>query len=322
MEAPGFQHLSVLLEECVEALSIREDGFYIDVTAGGAGHSAAILKRLGPGGRLLAMDRDLEAVAAAEARLKGVYGDRADAPAFEVVHAAMSTLSTVVQEREGQLGGVDGILADLGVSSHQLSTAERGFSFAHDGPLDMRRDPTAPMKAADLLASLGESELVDLIRRFGEDPAAPRIARKIVAERDEKPIQTTAHLAELVQEAYGRRARESRVHPATRTFQALRIAVNDELSALEALLSEIQIAAKAVKDGSPGWLAPHARIAVIGFHSLEDRRIKQAFAAMDREGLLKDRAQTPRIPSDTEIASNPRARSAKLRCATVGAQES
>ena len=187
-----------------------------------------------------------------------------------------------------------------------------------DGPLDMRLDSSTPLKAEDLLATLSEPDLADLIRRFGEDPSAKRIARKIVAQRAEEPIQTTAQLARLVREAYGPRAREARVHPATRTFQALRIAVNDELGALDALLDEVERTAKQLAKGSPGWLSLGARVVVIGFHSLEDRAVKQAFARMADQGMLQDRSRKPLKPTRTEIRSNPRARSAKLRCAKVG----
>ncbi len=325
MEAPSFQHLSVLLEECIEALSIREDGFYIDVTAGGAGHSTAILKRLGPGGRLLAMDRDLEAVAAAEARLKGVYGDRADAPAFEVVHAAMSTLSTVVQEREGQLGGVDGILADLGVSSHQLSTAERGFSFSHDGPLDMRMDRSCGVSAAELVNETSEVELANLIYRFGDESKSRRIARSLVQRRLTQPFTRTADLADVVSRACGGR-RGAKTHPATRTFQALRMVVNDEAGELAALL-----------DSALAVLRPGGRLAVISFHSGEDRVVKQHFARLATvctcppavpvcvcAGRASVRLPARRgiTPSAAELRANPRSRSARLRIAeTLSALE-
>ena len=269
MEAPGFQHQSVLLEECIEALAIREDGFYIDVTAGGAGHSAAILKRLGPGGRLLAMDRDLEAVAAAGARLKEVQGGRPDAPAFEVVHAPMSTLASVVRERAGRLGGVDGILADLGVSSHQLSTAHRGFSFSHDGPLDMRMDQSCGASAAELVNETPEVELANLIYRLGDESKSRRIARSLVQRRLTQPFTRTADLAEVVSHACGGR-RGAKTHPATRTFQALRMAVNDEAGELAQLL-----------DSAIGVLRPGGRLAVISFHSGEDRVVKQHFARLN-----------------------------------------
>jgi 16S rRNA (cytosine1402-N4)-methyltransferase len=325
MEAPGFHHLSVLLEECIDALAIREDGFYIDVTAGGAGHSAAILERLGPGGRLLAMDRDLEAVAAAGARLKMVHGDRVDAPDFEVVHAPMSTLASVVQEREGRTGCVDGILADLGVSSHQLSTAERGFSFSHDGPLDMRMDRSCGVSAAELVNDTPEVELANLIYRFGDEPKSRRIARSLVQRRVTQSFTRTADLAEAISRACGGR-RGAKTHPATRTFQALRMVVNDEAGELAVLL-----------DCAVGLLRPGGRLAVISFHSGEDRVVKQHFARLATvctcppsvpvcvcAGRASVRLPVRRgiTPSATELSINPRSRSARLRIAeTLSALE-
>lgn len=308
---PSHGHVPVMLEEVLETLHPQRGETMVDCTAGRGGHASALARMIAPDGRIVLFDLDRANLDYTAERVRREGG--IDPLLIE------GSFASIARELRAHGLCADGVLADLGFASNQMDEPQRGLSITHDGPLDMRLDPSAPLKASDLLASLDEVSLTDLLRRFGEDPMAPSIARKIVAERTEKPIQTTAHLARLVLEAYGRRARESRVHPATRTFQALRIAVNDELSALEALLAEIQIAAQGLAEGSPGWLAPGARLAVIGFHSLEDRILKQGFAAMDRQGLLTDRARRPRLPSADEIRSNPRARSAKLRCATVGA---
>ena len=198
-----------------------------------------------------------------------------------------------------------------------MHEARRGFSFQADGPLDMRYDPDGPVTAADLLRSCTEAELADLIRRYGEEPLAPKIARKLVQTRKDQPIQTTAQLVQVVQEAYGsRRARKSRLHPATRTFMALRIAVNDELAALEALMD--QVIDGAAKVGEGGWLNSGARVAVISFHSLEDRIVKRAFVRLAEGGLGTRLTKRPITAGADEVAANPRARSAKLRVATVG----
>jgi 16S rRNA (cytosine1402-N4)-methyltransferase len=204
----------------------------------------------------------------------------------------------------------DALLADLGVASTHLDEPLRGFGFQHDGPLDMRLDPSSSRTAADLIRDASEAELADIIFHLGEEPFARRIARKVAQVRESEPIKTTAQLARLVREAYGSRARASRLHPATRTFMALRIAVNDELGALEALLLAIASAARA--RGS-GWLALGARVAIISFHSLEDRQVKRMFAALSDEGVVKRLSRKPLIADDPEVARNPRARSAKLR---------
>ncbi|MDP7029078.1 MAG: 16S rRNA (cytosine(1402)-N(4))-methyltransferase RsmH [Phycisphaerales bacterium] len=202
------------------------------------------------------------------------------------------------------------VIADLGFSSNQVDDPARGFSFLQDGPLDMRLDPTGPVTAASLLAALPERELADLIRRHGEEPLAGRIARKVASERLQRPIDTTGLLADLIREAYGARAHTSRQHPATRTFQALRIAVNDELAAVQTLLDRL---GRALRTGDTSWLAPGARIGVIAFHSLEDRPVKTRFAALVREGLAVDLSSGPCRASIDETDRNPRSRSARLR---------
>ncbi|MDG2032113.1 MAG: 16S rRNA (cytosine(1402)-N(4))-methyltransferase RsmH [Phycisphaerales bacterium] len=309
-KSPPHGHLPVMSAEVLQQLDPQPGETIVDATAGRGGHAADIGRRIAPGGRLILFDLDAANLAYATDRVRAESG-------LEPI-GIEGSFASVGRELKSRDIVADGLLADLGFSSNQLEQAERGFSFMRDGPLDMRLDSSTPLKAEDLLATLSEPDLADLIRRFGEDPSAKRIARKIVAQRAEEPIQTTAQLARLVREAYGPRAREARVHPATRTFQALRIAVNDELGALDALLDEVERTAKQLAKGSPGWLSLGARVVVIGFHSLEDRAVKQAFARMADQGMLQDRSRKPLKPTRTEIRSNPRARSAKLRCAKVG----
>ena len=303
-------HIPVLLEAALDALRLNPGDTVVDCTAGRGGHASNIARAIQPGGRLVLFDLDRTNLQHSSDRLKKEV-------ALEPI-AIERSFAAVGRELTQRGLSTDGLLADLGFASNQMDDPARGLSLRADGPLDMRLDPGIPVNAADLVARLGEQELRDLIRRFGEDPAATRIARKIIEERKKEPITGTAHLARLVREAYGSRARESRVHPATRTFQALRIAVNDELGALEALLSEIEIAARLIQKGSPGWLAPGARLVLIGFHSLEDRMIKRRFATMAQDGLIEARSRKPITPSEEEVRVNPRARSAKLRWATVG----
>jgi len=299
-------HAPVLLGEVLEALSVRADGFYVDATFGRGGHSRAILARLGERGTLLAIDRDPQAVAAARAQLG------AD-PRAMIVHAPFSRLSEVLTATGRK---ADGILLDLGVSSPQLDDAARGFSFLRDGPLDMRMDPASGESAAQWLARSDEREIATVIARLGEDRFARRIARAIVAARAEQPIETTGRLAEVVARAVP--TREPGKHPATRTFQALRIHVNRELEELEQVLPQAVEA-----------LAPGGRLAVISFHSLEDRMVKRFLrrAAQDDPawaGLpaVPEHARaTLRLvgkavfPGEAEVAANPRARSAVLRAA-------
>lgn len=302
-------HHPVLLAPALERLSLREAGIYIDATFGRGGHSAAILERLGPEGRLIAIDRDPQAVAWARERFRGDGR-------FEIVSEAFAMLGRVALDR--QLGGkVDGVLFDLGVSSPQLDDPERGFSFRNDGPLDMRMDPDHGESAADWLARAEEREIIWVLREYGEERDAKRIARAIIARRAEQPITRTADLAELVAGAQ-RRRRPQKIHPATRTFQAIRIHVNEELQQVRQGL----VAAHDV-------LAPGGRLVAISFHSLEDRLVKR---------YLRDRSQEdevyrglPEVPlaarptmrlvgkaaraDEAECQVNPRARSAVLRAA-------
>ncbi|GAC1660055.1 MAG: 16S rRNA (cytosine(1402)-N(4))-methyltransferase RsmH [Candidatus Elarobacter sp.] len=281
-------HIPVLAERSVEALAIRSDGTYVDATFGAGGHSALILTALDAAGRLIAFDADPAAGAHAIAD-----------PRFTLVHANFRELG----ERLDELGiaQVNGVLFDLGVSSMQFDEGERGFSFRTPAPLDMRMDPTRGESAAELLATRDERELADLIYEYGEERKSRRIAHAIVALREAgTPVRDTADLAGVVARAV-RAPAHTRIHPATRTFQALRIAVNDELGALRAGL-----------DAALARTATGGRIAVISFHSLEDRIVKHTFREDPRARV---QTRKPVVAGDAELASNPRARSAKLRAA-------
>jgi 16S rRNA (cytosine1402-N4)-methyltransferase len=298
-------HQPVLAAEVLTALRVKPAGVYVDCTFGRGGHSREILARLGPAGRLIAMDRDPQAVA--------VGRELADAR-LTIHYASFSQLASLLQS--DRLPPVDGVLLDLGVSSPQLDEAARGFSFQQDGPLDMRMDPGSGMSAAQWLSQAREKEIGEVIRRYGEERFAKQVARAIVAARSRQPIERTRQLAEIVAQAVP--AREPRQNPATRTFQALRIHINQELEELEVTLPQAEAA-----------LAPGGRLAVISFHSLEDRIVKRFMQARARPQLparLPVRAdQMPRPalkligraiqPSESEIQSNPRARSAVLRVA-------
>lgn len=301
-DAPGsdphadFHHVSVLPHEVLEGLAPRPGGRYIDATLGGGGHAAALLEASAPDGRLLGIDTDPAALAAAGRRLEP-FGGR----------AALARGNFRDLERlAGQAGfaQVQGILIDLGVSSHQIDTPERGFSFQADAPLDMRLDPHGPTTAADLVNQTPERELADILYHYGEEHASRRIARFIAEARRARPIERTGELAELVARALG--GRRGKIHPATRTFQALRIAVNGELESLEAVLPQ-----------ALGLLAPGGRLALISFHSLEDRIVKQFFRAHSsgEQPALRLITKKPIEAGETELRTNPRSRSAKLRVA-------
>jgi 16S rRNA (cytosine1402-N4)-methyltransferase len=300
------EHVTVLLRETVDSLAVSPGGSYVDATLGGGGHAEEILRRAGEGARLLGIDRDPFALAAAGKRL-APFGER-----FTPARGNHAELREIAASHG--FDAVDGVVMDLGVSSFQLDQAERGFSFREDGPLDMRMDPTCGETAAELLARLDEDELAGLLRRYGEEPNARRIARMIKREGETRPFETTAQLAERVERLTGRRTGR---HPATRTFQALRMAVNAELPALERAL-----------EGALAILKPGGRLAVISFESLGDRIVKRFFAAhvgaekslpqggSRWEGSLPAAAwvlRRPLVPSEAELAANPRARSAKLR---------
>jgi 16S rRNA (cytosine1402-N4)-methyltransferase len=302
-------HLPVMLQETLERMAIRPGGVYIDATLGGAGHAEAILERSAPDGRLLGLDRDPEAIRRARVRLAG-FGER-----FVAAHTPFSRLAATAGAVLGR--EVDGVLMDVGVSSFQLDDPARGFSFRFDAPLDMRMDPGHPRSAADLVNGLPEADLVDLIRRYGEEPGARRVVAAIVARRRERPIRTTAELAATVEQALG--GRRGRLHPATRTFQALRMAVNEELPSLQRFL-----------DSFVDALRPGGRLVVIAFHSLEDRAVKQSLrrlahpctcppglpvCACGRRPVVLEVTHRPLRPRPEELAVNARARSARLRAA-------
>lgn len=289
-------HVPVLLNEAVQLLDVREGGTYIDATLGGGGHAEGILGRLG-NGHLLGIDRDSEALALATERLRP-FGSRA-----RLMPGNMANINEL--HRDSGLPPVDGVLADLGVSSLQFDEPERGFSFDHTGPLDMRMDRSQPVTAAAIVNEAQEQDLADLIFELGEERHSRRIARAIVKAR---PIRTTAELAQAVRGAIPSRAGLRHLDPATRTFMALRIAVNDELKSLDQFLF-----------GVLGILAPAGRVVIISFHSLEDRRVKQTFARWRGEGSA--RLLTPKVvrPGAEEVERNPRSRSAKLRAAEKAA---
>jgi 16S rRNA (cytosine1402-N4)-methyltransferase len=296
----SFRHVPILLSEVIAGLAPRPGGRYLDGTLGGGGHAAAILAASIPDGLLVGIDADPAALAAAGERL-AVFGRRA-----RLVHGNFRDMVRLANE--AGVERLDGILLDLGVSSHQLDTPGRGFSFLAEAPLDMRMDPTADETAADLVDRLSEIELADVIYRYGEERGSRRIARAIVEARRKQKIATTNALAAIVERAMG--GRHGKIHPATRTFQALRIAVNRELESLEEALPQ------AVE-----LLAPGGRIAVIAFHSLEDRIVKQFFRAESGYGGVATAARLriitkkPIEAREEETRSNPRARSAKLRIA-------
>jgi 16S rRNA (cytosine1402-N4)-methyltransferase len=282
-------HVPVLLEPALEMLGVRPGGFYVDGTVGLGGHAVEVLRRSAPSGRLLGLDRDAETLARARDRL-APFGDRA-----RLVHADWRTLPDRLGDERP-----DGVLLDLGVSSLQLDTPERGFSFRADGPLDMRMDRSAGLTAADLVNRLPERELADLIYRYGEERASRRIARAIVRARQKAHLRTTGELAAVVRAAAGR-ARKPGRDPATLTFQALRIHVNRELEGLADALEAIA-----------HRLAAGGRLVVIAFHSLEDREVKRALRDLAR-GEFTLLTRKPVRPADEETARNPRARSARLR---------
>ncbi|MEI7926457.1 MAG: 16S rRNA (cytosine(1402)-N(4))-methyltransferase RsmH [Chloroflexota bacterium] len=305
------QHEPVMLPEIVEALAVRPGGRYVDATLGLGGHSSAIVAAAQPGGRLLGIDRDPNAIRIAGERLSS-YGD-----AVVIARGEFADIAPICDEHGFR--PVDGILFDLGVSSMQLDMPGRGFSFMRDEPLDMRMDPEGGMTAADIVNSYDEARLAALIWEYGEERHSRRIARAIVARR---PLHTTAALANLVEgvarHAPGGRGAE-RIHPATRTFQALRIAVNGEIEQIERALVDAE-----------GLLGPGGRIAVISFHSLEDRAVKTFFrdrardcscpprqpvCTCDHRATLREISRKVTRPTDDEVARNPRARSARLRVA-------
>ena len=310
-ETIQFSHRPVMLESCMEGLQIKPNGTYVDGTAGGAGHSSAIASRLGEGGRLIALDQDETAVAVATERLS-VFGERA-----RVVRSNFCELARVCEE----LGvkQIDGLLLDLGVSSYQLDTAERGFSYQADAPLDMRMDVRNPLTARTIVNEYSESDLRRILFEYGEERFSSRIASNIIREREKAPIETTGELVEIIKRSIPLAQRDGGHHPAKRSFQALRIEVNSELDVIApAIRSAVRL------------LAPGGRVAVITFHSLEDRIVKQCFAELAQgctcpksfpvcvcgnKPLVRVVTRKPILPDAEELEINPRARSAKLRVA-------
>lgn len=298
LSAASHGHVPVLPGQVMEMLSPGAGEVVLDATVGRGGHAELIVPRLGPGGRYVGLDLDPGNLAYAAERLGPLA--EASGVSLDLEHTSFQNARGVLDEMG--VGRVDGLLADLGFASTQMDDPARGFAFSEGGPLDMRLDPTQELTAGELVNTLDERELADLIYQLGEEPYSRRIARKIVERRQGSPIQTTSELAELVRAAYGPRARTSRMHPATRTFMALRIAVNDELGALDRLLDDL-----------PELLAPGGRAAVISFHSLEDRRVKRAFLAFQQQEKARRLTRKPLTADEDEQSRNPRSRSAKLR---------
>jgi 16S rRNA (cytosine1402-N4)-methyltransferase len=294
MERP--QHVPVLLEESLEFLAVRPGGVYADLTLGLGGHSAEIALRLGAKGKLIAFDRDPEAMSKAQVRLAAVAEELgAEMPVVEYVSRPFSEVAEVITP-----GALDGLLADFGVSSLQLDEAHRGFSFRTDGPLDMRMDPRSGLTAEQVVNQVDEEELANLIYEFGEERRSRRIARAIVRAR---PITTTAELARVVS-AVAPPIKGEKIHPATRTFQALRIRVNDELQEIQSLLKS-----------AGSLLKPGGRLVLISFHSLEDRLVKDALRDGAKAGQFELLTKKPVVATEQESLRNPRSRSAKLRAA-------
>lgn len=307
----NFHHLPVLFEECMEGLAIKEDGIYVDCTAGGGGHSSGIVERLGSTGKLISLDKDDEALAACEAKRKAMGAE----DRWVLVKSDFSCFSDVLDEMN--IEKVDGVLADLGVSSHQIDTAERGFSYMQEGPLDMRMNEQQKLSAETVVNRYSEEELTRIFKEYGEERFASRIASVIVRERSVRPIVSTVQLAEIIRGAMPVKARKEDQHPARRCFQAIRIEVNNELESVEKLLQSV-----------PSRLNPYGRFAVISFHSLEDRLVKEAFRRLEnpctcprefpvcvcgKKPMGKQVNARPIVASKEEASQNKRSGCAKLR---------
>ena len=305
----AFEHTTVLLHETVDGLNVRPDGIYVDATLGGGGHASEVCRRLSGTGRLIGIDQDADAIEAAGRRLEG-FGEK-----VTIVRSNYRDMKPELH-RLG-IDGVDGITLDLGVSSYQLDTADRGFSYRMDAPLDMRMDQRQKMTARDIINGYSEAELFRVIRDYGEDRFAKNIAKHIVAEREKKPIETTGQLNEIIRHAIPMKIQKTGGHPSKRTFQAIRIELNHELEVLRDSLDEMI-----------DMLHPGGRICVITFHSLEDRIVKSAFRRNENPctcpshfpvcvcgKVSKGKVITrkPILPSEEEMESNPRSKSAKLR---------
>lgn len=305
------RHTPVLLDEVISLLSPRPGEVYIDCTAGQGGHARAVAERLGPEGLVVLNDADPGNLREAAGALHRDLATRC--PQVIVIHGNFAGLpARLARQSSGR--PADMLLADLGFASSQMDDAARGLSFAREGPLDMRFDPFSPVTAAELVNGLEETELARILHEFGEERHARRIARKIVEARGARPISTTGDLARIVRSACGvGRRKPGTIDAATRTFQALRIAVNDELGSLQTLLDAVGAAARQRPVFGSAWLGHGARVAVISFHSLEDRPVKQAFAQLASEGRAERLTRKPVQAGDAELAANPRSRSAKLR---------
>lgn len=306
-----FQHKSVLLQECIDALNIRPDGIYLDGTLGGAGHSSQIARRLTEGGRLIGVDRDRTALAAAKERL-APYADR-----VTLVHSNFAEIDAILDSLG--IPAVDGMLFDLGVSSPQLDDASRGFSYMADAPLDMRMDKDDVLTAGEVVNTWPQGELRRILYDYGEERYAPQIAAAICRAREKAPVETTLELVDIIRSAMPAQALREKQHPAKRSFQAIRIAVNDELGAVSRMMQ-----------AAVGRLNPGGRLAVITFHSLEDRIVKSEMQQAARgctcppefpvcvcgkKPLVKLVTRKPIVSGPAELKENPRARSAKLRVA-------
>ena len=305
----GVGHVPVLGGPIMELLDPKPGEVAVDCTAGRGGHATQIAQRLGPSGTLVLIDADAENLAYARDRvLRECSGE---APRLVGWHA-----NFVETARRMAVEGLhaDVLLADLGFASNQMADSDRGLSFSRDGALDMRFNPAGGGRtAADLVNTLSEQELAEILRDFGEERQAWRIAAKIVRERGNTPIETTSQLAMIVRQVLGPRGGGPRIDPATRTFQALRIAVNDELGCLRSLLEAVSRCASGIGGGTTGWLNLGARVGIISFHSLEDREVKRAFGELERRGLGEQLTRKPVEADERERHENPRARSARLR---------
>ena len=298
MNSSATEHIPVLAEALAEQINLPTDGVMVDATIGQGGHSLLFGRNLGPEGVIIGLDVDKESIRRAQFNLKDLHCK------IILIHANFSQITEQIRSRG--IKKVDFLLADLGLCSAQLADADMGLSFQTDSPLDMRIDKRLTTTAADIINKTNEKTLADLIYKFGEDRASRRIARFIVKNRKDKPITTTGRLSAIVCKALQKPGTKkwTRIHPATRTFQALRIAVNNELENLEKLL-----------DSAPQLLSKYGQIAVISFHSLEDRLVKNSFRQNKKENIYSDITKKPIVPSKQETAKNPRARSAKLRIA-------
>ena len=314
-----FVHTPVLLEECLEGLNIKPDGVYVDGTVGGGGHAGEIFRRLSAEGSLIGIDRDSEALAAADKHLAELAAEmeekKGEHPSYTLIKANYGDMPQVLAELN--IRAADGILLDLGISSYQIDNPERGFSYQHNAPLDMRMDTSEGQTAADLINSYSEQELARVLRDYGEERFASFIARRIVLARQEKPVRTTGELVDIIRKAIPMKYQKGGGHPAKRSFQAIRIELNQELSVLEQSLGNLI-----------ELLAPEGRLAVISFHSLEDRIVKNAFRKAEDPCICpkdfprcvcgavskgKVITRNPILPTEEELKNNTRSASAKLR---------